>query len=716
MVGATYLSIRSLHGIAIGISSLILSVSAALLIFDCQSPPPSLLVEVGRATQIQGDVKRSTVSRSTWISLSPHQILHVNDKVQAFPGGSTVLRLNHSDGALVDEKTILSIESLRENTLTLNLLSGSTTFLLESGETVIRFGNVLISGKGVVWVQGGSNNESTISSLRGDIKITRLDETIHLKENHFIHFGRLPEQLSELENRAFPFQLLSPTANQLVTLKSDKQPVVMRWAKSPQMESSPARLQVSTHRDFRQTEHTQALGDQDSYSLSLPVGHYYWRVVDEDENSLSPTLSFDVRRLESIRPITPVSERLFTFFRTPPKVVFQWVLPEYVSSVELQLAKDPEFSTLEWSRPLQRETRLVALVETPGIYYWRVLGNAFSLPKKQISQIRSFRVRKQNKLNPPYLLQPKPGQSIRAPQQRAKQTVGFRWEKSNSERLYLLEISRTSDFSTILVSRKTTGSFANIELEGVGQYYWRVSVFDSENQVVTAHDPRSFIITKTSALKLIHPKNAKRFKYAKKVPRVFLKWKKSKKAEYYRIDLARDIDFRSEIEKYTTQKTSILLKNLTDGTYFWRVQAIDRSTQPYRVSRVQFFVVEPNDLLAAPTLLKPVRGHTELVYTAEDVELLFKWKPQKGAKEYEFVIIQNNEHPTQVSKPIEVKKLTVNTPFIKINRLPTGRYLWFVRGVDKNGRRGSMSGKRSLEVSNTDIIAPPSDVEIEVTK
>jgi len=99
-----------------------------------------------------------------------------------------------------------------------------------------------------------------------------------------------------------------------------------------------------------------------------------------------------------------------------------------------------------------------------------------------------------------------------------------------------------------------------------------------QEKMVTRITPQGTVIQPRSlppAPSLLSPRDGETFSFQRKTPRVDLAWKASDRAAVYRVIVANDPGFRKVFADERVKGTSMSIRNLQPGTYYWRVRSQD---------------------------------------------------------------------------------------------------------------------------------------------
>ena len=160
-------------------------------------------------------------------------------------------------------------------------------------------------------------------------------------------------------------------------------------------------------------------------------------------------------------------------------------------------------------------------------------------------------------------------------------------------------------------------------------------------------------------------------------------------AKNYRIQVDNDPSFASPVDSQTVDQTTYTEhdKLYADGTYYWRVQALDDEGHGLTWSAPQTFTK------ASPAVVQdsPVGGAHVSGMTP------FRWEAAPFAASYTLEVYKNDDHTfSSANRVVSVSvKTTAYTPTTPLPAASTN-YLWRVRRLDASGNPGQWSSAASF--------------------
>ena len=172
-------------------------------------------------------------------------------------------------------------------------------------------------------------------------------------------------------------------------------------------------------------------------------------------------------------------------------------------------------------------------------------------------------------------------------------------------------------------------------------------------------------------------------------------WNQVKRADRYEFQLAADPSFGSIVGKgsFQTRNTAASIdKSLADGTYYWRVRAINLKGDAGRWATRSI----TKGWTARPDLIAPASGAP---VAFPSTPLVLRWTSVPRAYRYRVYIATDPGLGTlavaERGGPINTSG-TVYSPAVS---LPPGRYYWAVEAIDASSHRGARSAVGSFEWS-----------------
>jgi hypothetical protein len=168
-----------------------------------------------------------------------------------------------------------------------------------------------------------------------------------------------------------------------------------------------------------------------------------------------------------------------------------------------------------------------------------------------------------------------------------------------------------------------------------------------------------------------------------------LQWNAAAGADHYVVEIGADAGFNPALFTITTKNTrAVADKTVPNGTYWWRVQAVDSSGTPSPWSPAQSI----EKLWAGhPTLNAPANG-TTISYPADP--LLLRWSSVPGAAKYRVYVALDPGLSSLIGNGSPVDTQALN--YVPAQLLASNTYYWAVTPLDAQGNLGEQSPVRSF--------------------
>ncbi len=132
-------------------------------------------------------------------------------------------------------------------------------------------------------------------------------------------------------------------------------------------------LEISKDLEFKEIVLTQKNISQNFFSMKniLPVGKYYWRIINEDNIPSNPG-NFSISDQIDITLIAPKNNDIY--FNSQDKLLFKWNANMEKQLFLLTISEDAGFKKVLFSKELTENTFFIEpnLLKKEGMYYWKV--------------------------------------------------------------------------------------------------------------------------------------------------------------------------------------------------------------------------------------------------------------------------------------------------------------------------------------------------------
>ncbi len=371
----------------------------------------------------------------------------------------------------------------------------------------------------------------------------------------------------------------------------------------------------------------------------------------------------------------------------PISTIFKWANSSFGDIFELEISDEIDFANVK-ERIVLKDTSYSNYFQFSfnTLYFWRIrlrLNNALG----NWSQTYGFTTI----ISPPNLISPANNSGGNPIQ------PTFVWTKVEDATGYILQVSKTPDFSTFIINKElktiTDTSFKdNSKLSFATDYYWRVASKSGNTQSDWSEIWK--FRTKLEAPKLRSPANTT---YG--VPLITtLQWSPTEGGITYEIQIALDENFENKFFDGISQSNDHFETKLLEyfTKYYWRVRALDEYA-PSDWSETWWFIT----IIQAPELISPADNSKNL-----NGPITLEWSNWEKATHHHIQIATDNNFYNII---INDSNLNSNT-YKFTNIQPNKKYYWRTRYyVDSYAGLWSPVFSFSTNIGVPKLIFPPND-------
>ena len=267
----------------------------------------------------------------------------------------------------------------------------------------------------------------------------------------------------------------------------------------------------------------------------------------------------------------------------------------------------------------------------------------------------------------------------------ANTTPTFSWERLEGVSGYTIQVDTSADFSRPVINTKVDGtSFTPSAALADDTYYWRVAMRRSDKVLARWTETMTFTKRAETPL-LVSPIDGLLLDEQPTFvwdPIIMPSPDAKIATPRYQLQVSNSADFSgtgfNAPKALKTDSTSYTLSerdSLADGTWYWRVAALDAKGQVGAYSPTESLIKQyPGPLLV-----------TALGQSFAPGTINFAWEPVEGAANYELQYDDNQffDSPRRIT--------TDNTQFSPIDNLMPGIYYWRVKMLDADRNEGTYS-------------------------
>jgi hypothetical protein len=653
---------------------------------------------IGTITFKYKAAQRRFVDRVLWDRLQKESPVYDGDFIRTaelseatvtFEGGKAVINLpensliqlhHDSKGIRVDINEGEVAASAEESAIA--LASGDSLVTLETGGVMkagLEGGDLTLRVMEGAAVFAGPGGTGTVSA----------GETVALNEE-----GPRPVREAAALYPRIQARFLSP--------RPGKHIVPFRWNRVNLPPEEIIRLEVAEDRAFSRIVLSGDFAG-DTASGEFDPGSYFWRVSPVNHEGIGPspnTLSFKIIFAPAPRLIAPMEGYRYQFRVKRPSVRFQWTETEEAAAYVLEAADNPEMTNPVLSQEVQG-TAVDFSEMGPGTWRWRVRPvfptNYEGTPGEAVPVPASFSIVQSGDLRAPELRSPQNQGMVDV----AREGVYFSWRPDAEAHSYRILISTNQDLSSPLINETVRDNFYAYQTERKlitpQQYYWAVFQTDIEGNDSPLSMVRSFTALEGEVIqRLVFPPDGyiveaamlqdMRFTWRTNLP--FQMW----------FQVSGDRGFSSPVIDEAAAGAVFQGRVLSEGTWFWRIQASEPGGTVFETPSRSFTVTPP---IGAPRLLEP--DPEEWAFIQEEAPLAFSWAASAGAAYYQFRVC----HEENRDNPVYESNVEGTRASISMAGLAEGNYRWTVRGLaPENSRSGRRTGMVSEGVFRARKLQP----------
>jgi hypothetical protein len=332
----------------------------------------------GELEYVHQGLRRRPARALGWEALDSGDVAHERDTLFVPPGGSAVLRTRDGARLVLEEYSLVVLESGERPSVEVS--KGSVTGVAAKN------GLVLASEGRRTELKDQSSvrlEKRRVSVLSGDalIATTAGEKRLSLAQT------ATADDNGALDVATYAVVPASPApAAQIFTAQRD---AVVTLAWKPKT-ASPARVQIALSPDFKKLAAEIKVDGEALAWKAQGKGTHYWRLVSETGEPLSPVSSFSVLANDPPQPLSP--RHLEQVTAPPPKIAvpFSWTRVDGAQRYVLEVARDVTFSQVDKQVTVSLPNAIVfGLPE--ATYHWRVHAEG-DRPPSPPSPPRAFKL------------------------------------------------------------------------------------------------------------------------------------------------------------------------------------------------------------------------------------------------------------------------------------------------------------------------------------
>ncbi|MGA7307037.1 MAG: T9SS type A sorting domain-containing protein [Rhodothermales bacterium] len=396
-------------------------------------------------------------------------------------------------------------------------------------------------------------------------------------------------------------------------------------------------------------------------------------------------LNFGVDNVRLMQtPILPATPTLLTPLNGATDIPLEgvelrWSAVTYANRYNVQVATDPEFSSIIWSTNVGAH-QVDFVPPDPGVtYYWRAQSEGVHGKSKFSAPFHFTTVMPIP--NTPTLLTPLNGATD------VPNTVELRWTAEEWALRYNVQVATDAAFTALVMSTNVPADQVSFVAPAPGvTYYWRAqSVGQFGNSTFSAPFHFTTVNPRPDVVTLVAPA----FGSMDLESPVTLEWNAAANADEYLVQVSQDSMFADTLSSLTTSNLTMdFVPPFAGATYYWRVNGMGPGGSSPGFSDVWKFSV------AAEGSLVPMALYPEDGATGVPVEVSLKWEAPITAPGNDEAVSKTLEiafYHVQVATDESFEDMVVDQDSVMADSLHvTGlmhetEYYWRVAGVDAQG-------------------------------
>lgn len=266
-----------------------------------------------------------------------------------------------------------------------------------------------------------------------------------------------------------------------------------------------------------------------------------------------------------------------------------------------------------------------------------------------------------------------------------QKSVEFRWEPKETYKDISLEISRSSDFSSLVKKIEYPKQKEVLDLP-LGTYYWRI------NSDAGTSPRYKFHVYKESQVNGKLPTDNVILTFVEKLPAVAFQWNEDPLAKEYVLEIAEDQKFNQLSSRHKTKSNSIAVDNLNQGDYYWRVKSSPITPDlPEKVTDVKSFKVQKTNMFPNPEPIRPVG----IDWGESDFEQngIFAWNHSDELIQFRFQVSNDKNFANYI-----VNEMVPRNFYKPSKKFLRGGYFWRIQGISASGRESDFSSVARFRV------------------
>lgn len=615
-----------------------------------------------------------------WERLQTNSPLYNEDIIRTDIAAAATM--NFTNGAVVDldESTMIQIFSGKNGELKFAVSGGN--FNVDTTEATaavkIDLGNGSVinlekgsrlsasneDGKNSIIIQEGTGS---ISSGDGTEDFIMAGESIKIDENG--NRKKIPVVVSNLN-----------TAQKVLKFENKVEHINFDLKVDNNTDNKKIILETSSDPSFSKDCEKIIVDSDNVVDLEAVKGVLFYRVYAEGEEEDAYEGKILVEEIR--RPVltSPSVDSVYETVNVMPQIYFSWDAGVYSDYCRIEIYDENDIKNPVFEQDVTESSISVSTL-SQGKYFWRVVPHysVNSIGFGDASSFSNFKIDKIQVSTIPELLVPASGANLVVGKE--EKPVLFACKSDVKDCSYRFEVSSSLDFEKNMVYSSTETSLrrsvpVSIESLKAGKYFWRVARVDDDNKNYYS-SVREFSVSEyvPQVTQLVFPPENYNVESSRVMMTQFI-WKLSDSFDRDKTDsvvqIAKNENFTEDLSEYKTNTVSYSGIKLAQGTYYWRVKALD-AEKGTEITQTPYRKLTVLNELSAPRITSPVNNSALTLIDENSVTV--KWDRVSEADYYKLkvfnpetnkVIAQidsTKENSVTIAIPSEDKKTLAGSSF-----------------------------------------------------
>lgn len=560
---------------------------------------------IGKVSFLENNSERKPSTKQIWYELLKNDPVMKNDSIKTDENSTIQIELNNQNKFTLYENTMVILDIKDEET-EIQFKKGKAKIFVNKKTKLKLKENLNIEIDKGHSEFGINHNSFFVFNKKESTKIILNGEEKLIPPNQFIEI-----QDDKITTKTIYEKILTPTEDILKYTDSESSEITWEFEN---IISDQINILISKDSNFKSIL-SKDLISKNEFKKKLAIGIYYWKIVSssKEKDFFYPTKKISILKINPIQFLKPNLTKDISYFSYPKEVYFHWKPMEIFNDYILEFSEKEDFSNLKMSFKTSQNILKVPITEQGKIYFRLKAKSNREEVTEFISKIFTVQFTKNEKI---------PEVSILIPLEKGKVSIAkntndkiyFYWEKDSDFKEYNFQLSNNEDFKKIAIEQKITDS--SISISGINEnqtYYWRVRGITNNNinSDYSKIKKLEVVMNDPTIINILLPISGKILEVSEK-NKILFRWKTIDKSDRFLFELASDFNFNQKILTKELSETELELKDLKEGTYFWKVSSPANSYRKEAKSEKASFQVLPSN--SEDEILAPDIGNEQKTY------------------------------------------------------------------------------------------------------